>query len=371
MPRGDVTDFVVEVLEGPLTGARLTLKDRSLPYRASAGGSISYGQSQRSKLTWYPGNPVASQQIVGPTLDPTTINGVWKDRYLGDDASIDLVEAFQEICASGVQVRVSWSTIVRRGIVKRVFFQPGVPTGGLGDIAWQVTFEWNQAGVPPRRKVGAGEGDLRDGLVSGASALGQLTTAIEDVIELGNTFLGLLKTGYQAIRGDLEDVVEEVEKPIESLLGAAARIGDEPNLPARFLLETSAAIGSAQVSSGLAAETTAGISAGALVDADDLASQLSAHLVRVEVLDRAFEALETLHVQRSRIEEIARPPSYARVPALVGADLRLFAIQYYGRADLWSRIAEANGIEGSKVPVDLNELVIPLALPDSLDRSIG
>jgi hypothetical protein len=367
-----VTNYVIEVLEGPNAGAVMTLEGRMLPYRAGAGGSISYGRTQRTKLTWYQGNRVASQQIIGSVLQPTTINGVWKERYLGEDVPIDLVELFEELLDSGVQLRVSWETIVREGIIKQFTWAPGDPTGGLTDIRWECVFEWRLAGNPPRRRpVGEGRGSLRNGCVRASDAIGDLLQLVDDFNKESERFVGLTKVAFQPAQDDLEDQLAVFETSMKSIDSSAARMGDEGNLPARLLEDTSSALEAAQTAAGETAEITAGIFPGSVIVADSMEDILLGAIDRYDILDAVFDALVALFDQRVRVEAITRPPQFTKVTPTVGGDFRTLAIQFYGNADLWTRIAQANGVDTSEIPDDLNEVIVPLSLPQAVDPGEG
>src|SRR3954468_10928771 len=93
--------MTIEVLEGVIRfrqlqegqpNGMLMLDGRTLPFRP-----ITYAGKQRIKTTFYPGNPVGSQQVMGPTIDPSTFKGMWRDRYLGDGAAMSLVSIFEDV----------------------------------------------------------------------------------------------------------------------------------------------------------------------------------------------------------------------------------------------------------------------------------
>src|SRR5262245_24990140 len=58
---------------------------RALPYRP-----ITFSGTMRHDITWYPGNPEATIQVLGAAEDPTTINGRWSDRWLGSEEDLGL-----------------------------------------------------------------------------------------------------------------------------------------------------------------------------------------------------------------------------------------------------------------------------------------
>ena len=66
------TDFRIIPLEGGLPV--ISLAGFMLPFRG-----VSFPTEQRIKTTYYPGNPQASQTVVGPTLPNTTVVGRWMD----------------------------------------------------------------------------------------------------------------------------------------------------------------------------------------------------------------------------------------------------------------------------------------------------
>ncbi len=215
MARSDPTAWVMEILEGPRAGQSFPLIGRAMPYRAGAGGSISFGKTQRSNLTWYPGNRFASQQILGSILKPTTINGVWKERYLGTDRPIQLVEAFEELLESGAQMRLLWQTVERQGIVKDFDWKPGNPVGGVGDIAWQATFEWSAPALsPPPRTVGDEALSIRDSVIRAVGTLGSLGFALENFAAGANFFVGLVKTSFQATASVIRNILDNLAQPI-------------------------------------------------------------------------------------------------------------------------------------------------------------
>lgn len=372
MARSDPTEFVVEVLEGPLSGESIRLNGRMKPYRAGAGGSISFGKVARTKLTWYPGNRKASQQNLGAILPPTTINGIWKERYLGGDVPISLVELFEQLVETQVQVRVYWETVERQGEVKQINWAPGDPVGGIGDIRWEIVFEWNAADTRIRRSRALGDTNLslRDGLTRAANAIGTLGNLITDLVTNTRLFVGSVNVAFGAAERTYEDILEDLEPSLTTLAQTAGMMADEPSLPARHVEEASTAAGSVEVTAKQACEVTSGLFPAATTVGDSIEVILEDYLARHEVVEEGLKTEYEVFEQRVRLEDIIRPDTYLKVPALVGGDLREFAIRYYGDADKWDRIAKQNDLETSLIPDDLEELVIPLSLPDATDEKV-
>lgn len=367
----DATDFVFRVLEGPRTGQTIALSGRSMPYRAGAGGSVSFGREQRTKLTWYPGNPTATQQVIGPTIKPTTINGIWKDRYLGEGEAARLVELFEEISAQGVQVQVMWEFRLYRGVVKSFGWNPGDPVGGRGDIRWEMTLEWRLVGTSPTWKVGrSGDAGLRSSLFNTTDALAGLGQAILDLKEGIEFFVGQVKTGTKSIVVDLEEVAERLIQPTQTLATNTGTLGTVATVPARIAQDSSAAAADGIEWAGASAETIASIFPAEARVSDDADVFLLAALDRYSGIDVAYDAVYQAFLARIMLEDIVRPPAFTSVVPIVGSDLRELAIRFYGSADLWTRIARQNGLETSKVPDGIEEIIIPLALPDATDPSV-
>ncbi len=141
----EVPTFDILELEG--SRRQLVLKGRTKPY-----AGVEFPSETRSKVTYYPGNPVATQQILGPEFGPTDLEGMWKTRFLAGtgqnevevsgfdpiDSAADLVRAFEELRRSANSLRVQWGPVVRFGILKK--FTPSWVT--LYDVKWHANFEW-------------------------------------------------------------------------------------------------------------------------------------------------------------------------------------------------------------------------------------
>ena len=152
------SSFFIRTLNGgPSNTHTLELIGRGLPYP----GLKTPGTMRREK-TWYQGNPTATLQIIGPTEDETSINGEWKDKYIGAGANgVDLVisdgtpcssaaaavEAMDSFRRAGQLLEVSWGPVTRTGILAE--FEPDWENEH--DVKWTAKFDWISRGatVPP------------------------------------------------------------------------------------------------------------------------------------------------------------------------------------------------------------------------------
>lgn len=376
MVRSVNTPFNIELLEGSQAGTIIPLTGRSAPYNAGSGGSISFGGTQRSKLVWHQGNPVATHLIFGPTIDPTSVNGIWKERYLGEDAPIDLVETFESVRDRGLMLRVSWSTIERVGILKQFEWRPGVPTGGLSDIGWSMTFEWSRSGNDAGRlfvpTVGQTTKPFRTGLTAVANDFANSRTTVNIIIsEIGN-FAGLNRATSAALVANMEATLRAGDAVLTLLTDTASRLGGVINAGATLLEQGSVATDSCIDNAYELAEVTGGANPLRSTDADDVETIVNTTLLFAGAIDPLYALVDVAYQTQSEIDADIVPDTEFEIPAVPGEDLRKVAVRIYGTSDAWEAIAKRNGIRnGSTIPEDLQTLIIPAALPDALDNRVG
>lgn len=174
-----------------LTGDKkvLMLRGRALPYRP-----LTFSGTMRADVTYYPGNPEPTVQMLGASEEETTITGMWKDRFIGDGqehavlftqvlgpaafdsfvpssdpriipglvtfrpartvltTAADIVKVVDEIRRTGQLVRVSWDEFVREGFITK-FEQTW---DRKQDVAWSITFRFLNQGdrTPAPARIG-------------------------------------------------------------------------------------------------------------------------------------------------------------------------------------------------------------------------
>ena len=345
MPASDIT---IEETTGadPL---QITLRGRALPYQG-----LDFKGVQRTAVTWYPGNPKATQQVLGDTLDDTTAHGTWKAKFLregtdyvivgggyfGQDlASENLVIAFELMRARGVQVKLTWGTIVRFGILSEF----SAVWAREEDVEWTATFAWNgitdilfRAGDPT---------------VSGQSVL-EGTQAMDDVgSEIPDYMRGAYSSALQGSR-------RAIRGRAVQLLGTVRSIAQQ--------VQTGATAAQAMVSRAtyLAAE---GIAFGrALRDenyvtgvlVDDVASVLGVEVWRMRMSGAVLVMTAAGSSEATATDLAYAPPAQEVVIVRQRTSLRQLALSAYGDADAWGQIAQANGLTSSVVEAG-TQIVIP------------
>ena len=361
-------DFSIRVLDGALklrdfdgevglfTAAppgTIRLRGRALPYQG-----LSFGGIQRVKHTWYPGNPEASEQLLGPEEEPTTIKGMWKDLFLGDGTARRLIAVFEELRIKGVPIEVTWgqgfiqepgatvltgSAFVRNGIIYRTLFTPPRPQ----DAAYEIEFRWRSRGgesVPPIAIE-----DPRPALVAAA-----LLAVVEDNKSFARSFAGVLNTIsggfnqlFEASLGQFTDALDSVSADIKLVDKSVTDLAAIPQEQARRLI---GALGLFLESIFNFRQTILNLPLAFQLPTDDALSLL-------RFLDLIFDqerildiAQENIRQERERVAAFAEPDFITEIRLIPGTDLRDASVQVYGYPDEWFTIADYNGFDGSVVP---------------------
>ncbi len=354
-------------------GQKFDLVGRGLPFRGA-----SFEVIQRIQTTWYPGNPVANQQVTGPTLSNTTINGVWRDRYVGDtstpagkaQAAVQglpggdgtaalLVRQFETLCEFAVPVEVRWGSgyveglltgaiIVRRGLIKRFKATYDRPQ----DIVWEMEFEWRGREEDAAKPVTVRLTDARDQLAQASTALSDASQQVQD-------FQSAEKPLLFKIPGAIDSSLDDL---ITTLGGFSEQLSDQ----------VAGVVGGIHADGGLldhgSALAAIGIMQGSVNTLQKGIEQLEAlPIYLLDVKDAALDLLSSiggllnlkqdLGATQQNLQQVAADLQgqlfqgvLAEVQAPAGLDLRDLALEYYGDPDLWFTIAHYNGLTSSRVP---------------------
>lgn len=330
----------------------IVLRGRALPYRG-----VTWEGTQKTKQTWYPGNPQATQQVLGPTENPTTIRGIWKDRFLPGQVEISgsfgqpiegatitaeqLAFAFDQLRVAGNLLRVQWGPLVRNGILRRFRVEPA----RIEDWTWEAEFEWsarNDAEVPRAAEETDENPDLRQKLnevddqlaFEPPQTLSSFSTEVSARVATLRTQAGVMfdrirqtdgltSTPAEAL-GALASAAEAIRTESEELLG---QLSDVPYLDA---------------------QTT-----------DRVLDVLSIERWRRTLGERVFSFRATAQRLERAIQAEARPSALAVITVPGDTSLRTISRQVYGTADSWQVIADFNGFETSIVPAGTTVVIPP------------
>ena len=371
----------------------VSLRGTELPFWGAE-----FGTEQRIKTTYYPGNPQASQTVVGPTLPNTTIGGRWMDLSLTDGGARVLVRQIEFMVQHAIPVEVQWGgrnfgentsqpddpAIVRRGLIKKI--NPKYTR--LENVEWTIEFEWSGADVQSQSpnisadsfNQGADFQDLSDelsatqdtttswvgqafsALGTGANELLAVSDALDYLQNKVVDAMGVVESA-QEFGQQIADLPNEISNRVRSVCdqvklacagGRAATgafCGTYENIahaPTPWNNNGGATPGS--VNNPIAVEAMRAKMA--MYPTDDALTFLDGETAYYDVLD-AWDALAELAAQRATaLEAQTLPDVIAVVRPPAGADLRDLAATYYGDSTLWPCIAifPPNNLPTSEVP---------------------
>jgi hypothetical protein len=351
----------IRVLEGELTqqvmmsgqpAGVVVLAAQALPYQG-----VSYETTQRLKTTWNAGGGEATQQVMGPSLSPTVMQGWWKDAKLGARAARALADLLDDVCQRGVELEVAWGdgvdgdaqlgaggAIVRRGRMARFKATWDRPQ----DARWEVEFAWRGRGQAAGRAAAIVD------VASAHQGFADAVAALDDASEEARGFLdrvaavgfGIADPAFDAMNTALAGL----ETATESIDLANGLVGFTVGIPTWIAQQVMAASTLALTSLADLVTTVTSINVTDLVPVDDALQMVLAFDQVLQLLGLASVAAEAAAGARDAAAARVEPDVVAEVDAVPGTDLRDLAARFYGDPDSWWTIAEFNGIDGSAVP---------------------
>lgn len=358
----------IEEREGLLR--RIVLRGRSLPF-----SGVNFGTRQRTKITYFAGNPVGHLDVMGPEWTPTTMNGKWNDVHLFDprnSATLNnfpgitqqaqpaglevqgatftsggsvpsqaaktaraLRDAMMSICRGGAHLRVEWASIVRYGVLREFSHVHRAEE----DLEWEAHFDWtgdteNQPVPAPERL------DL-------TSILRQIIDRVTEVIDRLNDPLFRAEVWVRELSG----LVTKLGQLIEEILGTLERVANLALTPLEVL--------------GTIRASFAGIILAAN-DMIDVFERQSAVVVTSPTGDPAQIAIDNAvqyeirrllarlaaegRIATERVERFDSPRIKTVVTISAGVTLRDVAEAQLGAANHWREIADFNGVSSPVLP---------------------
>lgn len=353
------TSLEIRQLEGASKKVIL-LRGRAMPYQEP-----SFGVELRTKKTNYPGNPIATQQVLYPDNMNTTFEGTWKERFLkeailvnGDaDAVVTTEEAvklFEGLALAGKLLRVQWLSYVRTGLLVR--FEPKPMTSR--DVKWEMEFEWQSRDDSQKTQRAIafetpGPDDLlgllntiedivamAPGLMSSFSAI--LVTAIRDIGDKLGQVVNLLRI-VESVVSLPAQIVGAIKSAVDSLVRQTQeltrRISDRWNQAPVFTSGASQSLSAGSSSSTLTRSTSSAVASQAAYGAWTRSLSLSLGALAFAA-QRAYQGV----VDRQT------PATGKEVTVGEGDTLYSLAERLYGSADFANYLASTNGLTSVKVP---------------------
>jgi hypothetical protein len=387
------SNFEIVPLDDTLGLPTITLKGTELPYKG-----LQFSTEQRIKTTYYPGNPQASQTVLGPTLPNTTIGGRWMDLSMTDGGARVLVRQIEYMVQHAVPVEVQWGgrnfgdgsfadddpAIVRRGLIKKI----DPKYNRLEDIEWTIEFEWAGEGMQSQSPTmssdmvdhGSDFVDLESGLELSHDTTSSWTDAVWEVISTATNAMLAVSDALDYVQNRIVDAITVVDGATNLLQNVAELPGNIANRIRGVCDRVVLACANARAATGnfcgvysLNFASTPNTSWGAgntpggtnnpisieaaraklaMYPTDDPMSRLDGETALHDVVSQ-WDTIAALAAQRSAALQAQILPdviAIERPPA--GSDLRDLAVKYYNDSTLWVVIAAfpPNSLVSSEVP---------------------
>jgi hypothetical protein len=341
-----------------LTGSErsVELRDRALPYQP-----VEWGGDAKHNKRVYPGNPVATIQVLGPDETDTTMKGKWKTRYVGSAATLSgfedvsaafdvlegaitaerLVQVFHQLRRSGNLLEVRWGPEVRRGILAN--FRANYDR--VEDIEWSATFVWAQIGEDEAPRAAQEVTTPQNNIDAALAGLEDLMAQLPPII-LPNVTTAII-------------LAEEAMRAAAlAMTSAIANVSGVPTVtPPQFQGIASIAV-QMTIASQSMLEQTSDQSIEEWLATDFVGDVLSVETFRRD-LAAAARALWLVTLLARETIRARVVNDYLAIINMPGSKtLRDIALERYGDADAWETIADANGFVSAVVPAG-TVIVIP------------
>jgi archaellum component FlaC/uncharacterized membrane protein len=387
---GEPSSLNIQELQGERNN--LELVGRALPYRP-----LTFEGSMRAEFTWYPGNPIATVQMLGPQEGTTSINGMWKDRFIKTTSHLgipilgqtgkayyngsiidnvsDLVKLADGFRRRGQLVEVTWDDIVRQGIISKFKQSWTRPE----DVEWEMEFTWMSQGedeLPIVFNVLANIADAINGIVDAVNNLVEAINELKDEFAAIASWVNAVNNlidGIVAAASGLVDLAKQAVKLavapfaiVGNMVAACQTIGDQckelvktfESLPGRIVRavgvtgEAESTIVRSREADAIPTPTrVVALSGVGDPNAESQGEVLAAERV-IRKAKRAARKLKAAVVQRQQ-ELIAQSQDQTKPLATIiardGMDLRDVSTQYYGTPGEWIRLMLYNGFNTSRL----------------------
>lgn len=398
--------LILEELSGKRR--RLELQGAGLPFIGASWGSTTTLATQ-----WNPGNPEATQHVLGPQELPSRWDGEWNTNRLlrspcqlseGGGASsaivypATLMAVLEDLSRGGQALRVTWSNektvtptqgepfvqalkIVREGRIEECDFK----IARQDDIKWTASFVWFKRGTATQRPVADRQENLlatlRRAMVAANDAaatvaignllansarvpfaspfsLGQLEALVDAPMAIVDSFARFAQSVTHDMK-ELGDLVLKVRALPAALLGRAIDVANNAvAVSNQFVDELSRAgpetLTARQKVSNL---VKAASYYGAAQRQADLVAGANAELVQRLNQRRTTQTYATSSSAR---RTAVRPQEVVAIHMpRQGETMASIARKYYGTTDLAGPLARANGLPAATITPPRRAIVIP------------
>lgn len=343
----------------------ITLRGRSMPDTKQEPLSLSL--QQRGRVNYPPWQPVADVSILGATWKPTTISGLWDDKYMGaNDAPllakfknlgsrgptgistvngrarncVEIYEALAILLRTGQTLKFEWGQFVRYGILW-IF---DAEWYRLERVSWTMEFEWvGDSKIKPKVKARPKLSPL-----SLLELLLRILEALRKAIQLLNApakfYANNILAPFKELTSAISDAINEITKVVANAITPAKVLGDLRAQFTKIKLACKDLLRALQKQVGY--DEPLGRRDAALADYGLL-------FLRKEVVAAAAAMAE----RELALSKLDTPELQDLVKTVSGETLRDVAKRIYGSAADWLIIARYNGFASAMVPENTLVLV--------------
>lgn len=365
-----------------VSGPRRTivLRGASLLHVDRMEGGISLGRSQRVKIKYPPGAPLANVQVIGPVYKPLEIEGRWDDKKLaslanaadligfppqpnlltrnyaraGDSAvgagvggqtvarrARVLASAFDLLLMEGQMLRVEWASYIRYGYLTEFDPEPVSEEA----IFWRATFSWTGEtnALPKARKKP--QLDAPTVLDQIRGFIDRIAGFFDAVAAAAPIYMSLLNTPLAAVNGAASELASAMTR-FQKAINSRNFVG---NVRASLVKLRVAAVALYQGLHRVLGNEDA------MSPRSKEEARYGITLMRKEILD----LIAAMYERERLLAEIEQQPGIIATVIMSEADtLRSLALKYYGDQKLWTLIADFNGLNKSVQPLR-TQVMIP------------
>lgn len=346
-----------------LTGDRreVVLAGRCLPYRPYTLRTV-----QRAEVDWSGGSPIGTATVMGSGEEPSTIGGMWKDKYMGataeDPASGpgnelvsftfngQAVESCREaeqimnwMVKAGQLMEVTWDLVTRHGILKS--FERS--WHNVHDLEWSMDFEWISNGEQEVGAALAQEISLSDT----ASALGKQTKDLLKEIQPEFPISLNLQSQLNSYGQKLNDLAQQAF----AVVGEVAQQAKAPADATRNMitLAQSLATQAGDLIRTLEAQPYSTINRDSSFNASSTDPSFADRTTAAEYSRRVQKQARALRaeasIRRAKMADDLESDLVGQWVAREGQNLRDVSREYYGTPNEWRRLQSFNVLETSEL----------------------
>lgn len=354
-----------------LSGERrlLRLVGRALPYRP-----FNLKTGQRVQTTWLPGSPRASVTVLGPTEDPSSISGYWKDKYLGEQTGVQAygdstlanpfivdgsavvtvrqaVDVVDALVREGQIVEVTWDMQTRHGYLTE--FDKN--WHNIHDLEWSMKFEWVGRGEPVVPSVFTQEVSISNVSSTIKSTVDDINAfALEPGFALDTTFYQDLLAKLQA----LSDLSDRLQASVANMSALALA----PFNALRLAIATTAGLilQSTDMIDTFNSQVAGAINIQSSIGNQSAPMRATADLWVRGMVDRCKDLKYLAVDQRAVMVKGDEADILAVYTARDGDDLRTVSRNFYGTPNDWQNLMLFNGLSSAALEAGM-VILIPKA----------